>query len=465
MEKNARFRDTFVRIIPLLVLALVITTGILGYHFLSKTTYTSQHMIDDELPILFEIHKMETAIHKINSSAFEMISFPEDRESEEKDLEEGLNEFDLAFKSYKTQVESHYQYKTQELISLERKYTNFKNSINKISEKKNSSTYHEAETNEEEILRHLDDLKNNWRAHTEATRSRQVRNSDRYKLTLLIFTAFGALLILLLAYFIRVSNEKWQSSQLRLMDNSRLASLGEMAGGIAHEINNPLTIIKMRVVSLRKKFKKDQMDEASFTSAMDNIEETVERISKIIKGLKNLVHGKVDDIDVVKIKEVFETVQSVCDDSMRSKGIQFKVNYDEDSFNQLVRCSTVQLSQVILNLLKNSIDAIEEHQSIDENRWISIDTAFRNNRIYFYFNDSGPGIPDKHKQKIFDPFFTTKPVGKGTGLGMPICKSIVEQHGGALLLAEDRTKDGNFVMELPIVTAEELFSDDEPMIQ
>lgn len=465
MEIKHYIRDIFSGFVPVLVLILVLSTGALGYHFLSKTTETSQHMIDDELPILFEIHKMETAIHKINSSAFEMISFHEDRESEEKDLKEGIDEFELAFRSYKKQVESHYHYKTEELSSLNSKYSKFKSSILKIIQDKNSSTYHEAETGEEEILRHLDELKKDWRSHTEGTKSRQVSSSGRYKLTLLIFTIFGAILILLMAYFIKITNEKWQTSQLRLMDNSRLASLGEMAGGIAHEINNPLTIIKMRVVSLRKKFKKNQMDEASFTSAMDNIEETVERISKIIKGLKNLVHGKVDDIDVVKIKEVFETVQSVCDDSMRSKGIQFKVNYDEDSFNQLVRCSTVQLSQVILNLLKNSIDAIEEHQNIDESRWISIDTAFRNNRIYFYFNDSGPGIPGKYKQKIFDPFFTTKPVGKGTGLGMPICKSIVEQHGGSLLLAEDRSKDGNFVMELPIVTAEELFSDDEPMIQ
>ncbi len=409
-------------------------------------------MVEDELPILFSIDSLESSIYQIYISNKEV--------NRDKDLLlKRISEFEKKFEDYKKQVSTHYKYKTQAITILEKKFSELKTAI--LNSDNNAFIL------EKDLLDHIQKLKQDWHHHIENTKSRQARHSENYKAILLIFTLFASLLIIFMGHYIRHTDRKWKNSQLRLMDNSRLASLGEMAGGIAHEINNPLTIIKMRAVSLRKKFAKGEMDEKSFTSGMDNIDETVGRISKIIKGLKNLAHGKVEDVDVLKIKEVFETVQSVCDDKMRSKGIHYKVNYDEEPFNQLVRCSTVQLSQVILNLLKNSIDAIEESQAIEEDRWISIDTAIRNNRIYFYFNDSGPGIPEKHKAKIFDPFFTTKPVGKGTGLGMPICKSIVEQHGGTLTLAEERLKDGNFIMELPIVTADELFADDDegPVIQ
>jgi len=465
MENKSTFQQSFGGIAALLLLNLIIASGVLGYFFLNKTNNTSQHMVNEELPILMEIQNMEYGVLRINSSTYEKSSVEskEFEKIESDEIKEGTELFSKSFLNYKHLISEHYRYETQKTDILQEKFHNFLKNSDVFANSVNLETRESFEKSEKEILNHLNEIKTDWNKHIQKTKDQQNSRSFKYEIVLISFTVFAALFAILLGYFFKRADQGWKMSQLKLMDNSRLASLGEMAGGIAHEINNPLTIIKMKAVALRKKFAKGEMDEKTFKSGMDTIDDTVGRISKIIKGLKTLAHGNIDDIETIKIKEVFETVLSVCDDKMRSRGITFKVDYEADSFNQLVKCSTVQLSQVIINMLKNSIDAIEEHQDINEERWISIDTAFRNNRIYFYFNDSGPGIPDEHKKKIFDPFFTTKPIGKGTGLGMPICKSIVESHDGTLTLAENRNKDGNFILELPIVTGEELFSE-EPTI-
>lgn len=224
----------------------------------------------------------------------------------------------------------------------------------------------------------------------------------------------------------------------------KMASLGEMAGGIAHEINNPLTIIKANADLLLTLLKKGAMEPAEMENALGKIKRTCSRIELIIKGLKFFSRdNKNDDRTKESFKSILEDTLAICREKFMANGCEIIV--ENSSVESFLECQTVSISQAILNLLNNAFDVIKD---MDE-KWIKIQIQNRGNSLQIRLTDSGKGIPLEIQAKIFQPFFSTKPMGKGTGLGLAIVKGIIDQHAGQFYLDQE-SKNTCFVIELPI---------------
>lgn len=226
--------------------------------------------------------------------------------------------------------------------------------------------------------------------------------------------------------FLKAEKER-QSLEAKLTESARLTSLGEMASGIAHEINNPLAIIKGKIHNLKTKLEKEEkIDREEFVSHLNVLNSTVDRIAKIIKGLRAFSRNAENDpFEKVVFSYVVNEAFDLSREKVKKLGIDLKVEVNE---NLLVECRPVQIGQVIVNLINNSIDAVSKI----ENKWISIVVSENKGLVRILFKDSGSGINEKVAGKMMDPFFTTKDVGKGTGLGLSISKGIIEQHNGTL---------------------------------
>ncbi|MBC7530850.1 MAG: GHKL domain-containing protein [Oligoflexus sp.] len=231
--------------------------------------------------------------------------------------------------------------------------------------------------------------------------------------------------------------------RLRSAESSRLAALGEMAGGIAHEINNPLAVISIRSKHIKRAIlaKPAQYDQA--LEYAEIIEVTSNRIATIVSGLRSFSRSGSDDpFESCDLSAVVRDTLNLCSERLKTHGVQLKIG--EISKSLRFEGRSVQISQVLINLLNNSYDAVSQL----EERWIKLDTEVIGEWLQMTMTDSGPGIPDEILAKIMQPFFTTKPVGMGTGLGLSISKGIIEQHRGQfeILKVGDRN---HFVIRLP----------------
>lgn len=234
--------------------------------------------------------------------------------------------------------------------------------------------------------------------------------------------------------------------RLKLEYSAKMTILGEMAGGIAHEINNPITIISGINRIMRKSFEKGVSDPAVYHKCFDDIDSTVIRISKIITGLRIVSRdGSNEDFQTEVIADIFNDVLALCREKFKNGGITLEANLEEEIFKTTITCSRVQLSQVFLNLLGNSYDAIEGSQD----KWIKIQCYKEDGLLVIKFTDSGNGIPAHIQEKIFQPFYTTKAIGKGTGLGLSISNSIIKVHSGKFAI-DNTSINTCFIISLPI---------------
>lgn len=233
--------------------------------------------------------------------------------------------------------------------------------------------------------------------------------------------------------------------QMNLAHASKMSSLGEMAAGIAHEINNPLTIISMKCSVLKKYIAQNMPDAAVANKSIVEIENTVTRIAKIIRGLKNLSRdGSSEGFSPYKLRDLMEEVLGLCIENLKHNAIELFIDLKNPIYDEVIECRQIQLSQVFINLLGNAADAI---QDLPE-RWIKIECRRLITGVEFRITDSGTGIPLEIQHKIFQPFFTTKPVGKGTGLGLSLSSSMVHDHHGTFSIDND-CPNTCFVITLP----------------
>jgi PAS domain S-box-containing protein len=229
------------------------------------------------------------------------------------------------------------------------------------------------------------------------------------------------------------------TAQKNMIESSKFSALGVMAAGIAHEINNPLAIIHAYTEVLENHAR---LTPEKVEKARKSIQRSVERIAKIVKGLRKVARdGEDDPFESVSVQTLTDEILSFSNERLVNKGVEFKINIEKDA---QVWCQPVQISQVLLNLINNSIDAIE----LQTEKWISLKACRLGTMIVIEFSDSGPGIPGPIQAKIFEPFFTTKQVGKGTGLGLSISRSIIEDHGGKFSLDSSQGHTC-FVIEIP----------------
>ncbi len=245
---------------------------------------------------------------------------------------------------------------------------------------------------------------------------------------------------------IKKAQKELEIEKMKSVQAAKMAALGEMAGGIAHEINNPLAIILGRINLIKQAMLRDELTPEKLLTFVDKLEVTSSRISKIVSGLRHFSRsGEHDPFYNTAIKSVVLDTLEICSERFRLSTVPIEVG---DLENLFVRCRSVQISQVLLNLLNNSLDAVSELPE----KWVKISARLADSDVYLSVEDSGTGISESIQEKIMEPFFTTKKVGKGTGLGLSISRGILQEHGGDLIL-DKTSKNTRFVIKLP---AEEL---------
>lgn len=218
-----------------------------------------------------------------------------------------------------------------------------------------------------------------------------------------------------------------REQQVKIISSAKMSSLGEMAGGIAHEINNPLAIISLCVNQIRDALNQRDIDQPRLREATDKIDTTIRRIGKIVKGLRAFSRsGEHDPFEFVPVAQIVTDTLELCREKFRSQGVDLRLPPQLPTAP--LQCRAVQISQVLLNLLSNAYDAVHER----EGGWVEIDARVEGTEVVLSVTDSGTGIAPEVANRVLDPFFTTKDVGEGTGLGLSIAKGIIEDHRGRL---------------------------------
>ncbi len=224
--------------------------------------------------------------------------------------------------------------------------------------------------------------------------------------------------------------------------SSRMAALGQMAGGVAHEINNPLAAISGFNKLCDKLFEKYPPDRETYNKYSERIKVNLLRIDTIVRGLRSISRDRVEDLkEAQSVSSIIKNTLTLCTERFNHHSIQLEVNCPDDIS---IECNPSQISQVLINLLNNAYDAVESLGT----RWVKIVVKDHREQIEIRVVDSGSKIPDEIADKLMTPFFTTKPVNKGTGLGLSISQRIVTAHDGRFYF-DASEPNTTFVIELP----------------
>jgi C4-dicarboxylate-specific signal transduction histidine kinase len=240
----------------------------------------------------------------------------------------------------------------------------------------------------------------------------------------------------------RRSQDNIDVSHKQMVKSARMAAVGELAGGIAHEINNPLAIIQAHISRIRRSPGRDDAD-IRIEDSSEKIIETVDRMTKIISGLKSVARESTNEpYESIKIKSLVKDALELASERYGAFGIDLRTDPIDPELE--INCRPTQILQVLVNLLNNAFDAVIESKI----RWVYFEVDVIGEYFEFAVNDSGEGVPEKIREQVMDPFFTTKPLGKGTGLGLSISKTIAESHLGSLKIDCDALQT-RFVLRLP----------------
>ncbi|MBT3360426.1 MAG: PAS domain S-box protein [Rhodospirillales bacterium] len=241
------------------------------------------------------------------------------------------------------------------------------------------------------------------------------------------------------------AEQSMQKLQGELAHVSRVSTMGEMAAGFAHELNQPLAAIANYAQGTLRRYRSGAIEMADFARVLELVVEQTHRAGDIIRKIRQFIQKEEPerrDINVnAAIREATELVQS---EALQCDAV---IELDLEEALPLVSADLVQLQQVLLNLARNGLEAMRE--TVDGNRLLSIRTAsFDATNVEIVVEDSGPGIPEAIHKKLFDPFFTTK--SEGMGMGLSICHSIVEAHGGGLKVVKNKMGGAAFRIILPV---------------
>jgi histidine kinase len=238
-------------------------------------------------------------------------------------------------------------------------------------------------------------------------------------------------------------------TEQQLIHASKMATLGEMATGVAHELNQPLAVIKTASSFFMKKVAKEEpIDPQILGTLSKEVDSHVDRATKIINHMRQF--GRMSDPELTRVglNKVLQRAFEIFHQQLKVRGIEVHWQLAEDLPEILGDAD--RLEQVIINLLINARDAIEERPPDTGSKAIEIASGYTTDQVYFRVCDSGVGIPAAVQAKIFDPFYTTKKVGKGTGLGLSISYGIIKECGGSISAEESDLGGACFVCRFPL---------------
>jgi C4-dicarboxylate-specific signal transduction histidine kinase len=235
-----------------------------------------------------------------------------------------------------------------------------------------------------------------------------------------------------------------REKQEQLVQAGKLATLGELTTGVAHELNNPLNNIGLFVGNAVDLIELGATDTKRIIGEMERAMQQVRKATEIISHLRTFGRAAPFSRDPVSLRVVLEQALSLMQEQLRLRNIEVTLDLGGDE--PVVLGNPLQLEQVFVNLLTNARDAIAD----SPRRTIRISVAIQSPMVEIAFADSGPGIPVGLEHRIFDPFFTTKEVGKGTGLGLSITYGIIKDLGGSISVASPPGEGATFLIRLPL---------------
>jgi PAS domain S-box-containing protein len=240
---------------------------------------------------------------------------------------------------------------------------------------------------------------------------------------------------------------KIEALQKQVIRAERLATLGELAAGVVHELNNPLTSITVYAEYLVRKLESQGADVADLEK-LRRIGASAQRILRFSRDLVQYARPSGKDLEPVDVSSVVRQSVSICEHLVERGGITLDVDVDPDL--PVIQAISGQLEQVLINLITNAVHAVE-HKEGSPGRVVVRARVESPSTILLEVGDSGPGVAEHDRERIFEPFYTTKPDGKGTGLGLPIVRNIVDQHRGEITIAASDLGGAAFRVILPVL--------------
>ncbi len=244
------------------------------------------------------------------------------------------------------------------------------------------------------------------------------------------------------------SNREQAQLNEELIQSSKMAALGKLAAGVAHEVNNPLAVIREKAGWMRDLLEEEDVKASpnfkEFEDAVDKIEQHVERAGNVVHRMLGFARRMEPVCNDLYINDVIRQTTAFLDNEIRFRNIELVWNLDPDL--PTIQSDASQIQQVVLNLFNNAIDAI------DRNGHITVTTGFDPGleQVVISLRDDGPGMEKEVQKRIFDPFFTTKKVGEGTGLGLSISYSIINKLGGSIRFESEVGQGTEFIIHLPV---------------
>ena len=246
---------------------------------------------------------------------------------------------------------------------------------------------------------------------------------------------------------IRAAGELKERLDRQLIQAQKLASIGELSSGIAHEINNPLAVIAREVEWVQSILKDEDLSERK---SLDDIEDSLREINRQVDRCQEITYKLLDFarkqeplLQSLNVNALMEDMVKLVEKVTTKKKVRFVRSYREDL--PVLHTDGPLLRQVFLNLLNNAVYAVEDQGTV------TVATRLEDDgRVTVTVSDDGCGIPPENLNRVFDPFFTTKPQGKGTGLGLSLCHGIVSKLGGTLSAASRTGEGATFTVRLPL---------------
>jgi PAS domain S-box-containing protein len=246
----------------------------------------------------------------------------------------------------------------------------------------------------------------------------------------------------------KIESEKQLNAQKELsQQNAKLASIGELAAGVGHEINNPLAIISGQLELIKKDIS-NVSSNPKIDERFTKISKSIQRISNITKGLRTF--ARADNVENLyfDFSELLQETINMLQEIFAKEGVEIKTHIEREIFTF---ANYGRIQQVIVNLLNNAKDAVAQSQE----KVINVNLSKLDQKINLSIHDTGCGIPNEIQRKIFEPFFTTKEVSKGTGIGLALVNSIVKEHLGEITVTSKIGEGAHFKIILPIIQNEQ----------